>query len=144
MHPPLFHIDDHDRLRGILRISADAHPNHRFVLHQPTGMVFFGQERALQRANQRSTSRSRSYRTCRGRAGDWVIYVTNHGYAECASDIADRIGNRRRAAASEKQRHWLRRSLGDDERAGITCRAERAAVDGYLVEVKDCELLPLA
>src|SRR5215471_14783064 len=107
-------------------------------------MMFLGQASALRGANQRPTTSSGR---CCGRCGgtrDGMVGATNDGYTEGAGDIADRIGNRRSAATGEKQSHGLRRSLRHDERAGISRTAERAAVDKYLIEVKDCELLPLA
>ena len=73
-----------------------------------------------------------------------MVSATNEGYAEGVGHIADRIRDCRCAATCEKQRHWLGGGLGDDEGAGITRGAERAAVDHYLIEVRNSEPLSLA
>src|ERR1051325_3273383 len=107
-------------------------------------MFFFGQACAFRRADQRSSSGSRRYRTCRSRAGDGMVPAANEGNAESDGDVADGIRNRRRVAPCEEQRYRLGGCLRDDEGAGVTCGAERAAVDHYLIEVRNSELLSLA
>ena len=72
-----------------------------------------------------------------------MVRTANQGHTEGVGNIADGVRNRCGAAACEKQRHRLRRGLRDDEGAGITRRAKRAAVDEYLVDIRNSELFPL-
>src|SRR5882762_8301889 len=49
--------------------------------------------------------------------------------SEKIQDIGNGIADGVRIASSQQQRHWIRRILRHDERAGITWRAETAARD---------------
>ena len=42
MWPSLLQVDDDHSLGRISRICSDTDANHRVILHQPVGMVFFG------------------------------------------------------------------------------------------------------